>query len=58
MDEPAAVLVCDDEEGMREGMRRVLERRGFSVVTAADTPTNRVSAPTTSTSEVRRIAGR
>jgi signal transduction histidine kinase len=30
------VLVVDDEEGMREGMRRVLERRGFSVDTAAD----------------------
>jgi len=30
------VLVIDDEEGMREGMRRVLERRGFSVRTARD----------------------
>ena len=36
--EPAAVrvIVIDDEEGMREGMRRVLERRGFSVRTARD----------------------
>ncbi len=30
------ILVIDDEEGMREGMRRVLERRGFSVRTARD----------------------
>ena len=30
------VLVIDDEEGMREGMRRVLERRGYSVRTARD----------------------
>jgi two-component system, OmpR family, phosphate regulon sensor histidine kinase PhoR len=30
------VLVIDDEEGMREGMRRVLDRRGFSVRTAGD----------------------
>ena len=30
------LLVVDDEEGMREGMRRILERRGHSVVTAAD----------------------
>ena len=29
MDEPTTVLVVDDEEGMREGMRRVLERRGY-----------------------------
>lgn len=43
MAEPAApqresirILVIDDEEGMREGMRRVLERRGFSVRTARD----------------------
>ena len=36
MDEPTSVLVVDDEEGMREGMRRVLERRGFVVDTAAD----------------------
>jgi two-component system phosphate regulon sensor histidine kinase PhoR len=35
---PAAVrlLVVDDEEGMREGMRRVLERRGYPVRTARD----------------------
>jgi two-component system phosphate regulon sensor histidine kinase PhoR len=33
---PTSVLVVDDEEGMREGMRRVLERSGFSVDTAAD----------------------
>ena len=30
------VIVIDDEEGMREGMRRVLERRGFQVRTARD----------------------
>jgi two-component system, OmpR family, phosphate regulon sensor histidine kinase PhoR len=36
VDDPTTVLVVDDEEGMREGMRRVLERRGFSVSTAAD----------------------
>jgi two-component system phosphate regulon sensor histidine kinase PhoR len=36
VDDPTTVLVVDDEEGMREGMRRVLERRGFSVNTAAD----------------------
>ena len=30
------VLVIDDEEGMREGMRRVLERRGYPVRTARD----------------------
>ena len=30
------VIVIDDEEGMREGMRRVLERRGFTVRTARD----------------------
>ena len=30
------VLVIDDEEGMREGMRRVLERRGYLVRTARD----------------------
>jgi len=36
VDDPTTVLVVDDEEGMREGMRRVLERRGFSVDTAAD----------------------
>ena len=31
-----SLLVVDDEEGMREGMRRVLERKGHSVVAAAD----------------------
>ncbi len=42
MKEPAAengsvrVLVIDDEEGMREGMRRVLDRKGFQVRTASD----------------------
>ncbi|MCX7030794.1 MAG: response regulator, partial [Spirochaetes bacterium] len=30
------LLVVDDEEGMREGMRRILERAGHSVDTAAD----------------------
>ena len=34
--EPVRILVIDDEEGMREGMRRVLERRAFSVQTARD----------------------
>ncbi len=34
--EPIRVIVIDDEEGMREGMRRVLERRGFSVRAARD----------------------
>jgi signal transduction histidine kinase len=31
MEETLRVLVVDDEEGMREGMRRVLERSGFQV---------------------------
>ncbi len=31
-----SVLVVDDEEGMREGMRRILERRGYAAVTAGD----------------------
>ena len=31
--EPVRILVIDDEEGMREGMRRVLERRSFAVST-------------------------
>jgi two-component system phosphate regulon sensor histidine kinase PhoR len=31
-----SLLVVDDEEGMREGMRRVLERKGYRVVTAGD----------------------
>ncbi len=30
------LLVVDDEEGMREGMRRILERAGHGVDTAAD----------------------
>jgi two-component system, OmpR family, phosphate regulon sensor histidine kinase PhoR len=30
------ILVIDDEEGMREGMRRVLDRKGFQVRTAGD----------------------
>jgi signal transduction histidine kinase len=30
------VLVVDDEEGMREGIRRVLQKRGFDVHTAGD----------------------
>lgn len=30
------LLVVDDEEGMREGMRRILERAGHEVETAAD----------------------
>jgi two-component system phosphate regulon sensor histidine kinase PhoR len=30
------ILVIDDEEGMREGMRRILDRRGFRVRTASD----------------------
>lgn len=34
--EQVRILVIDDEEGMREGMRRVLERRGFAVQTARD----------------------
>ena len=34
--EAIRVIVIDDEEGMREGMRRVLERRGFLVRTAKD----------------------
>jgi signal transduction histidine kinase len=31
-----SILVIDDEEGMREGMRRVLDRKGFRVRTAGD----------------------
>jgi len=34
--ETLRVIVIDDEEGMREGMRRVLERRGYAVRTARD----------------------
>ena len=31
MEETLRVLVVDDEEGMREGMRRVLERNSYQV---------------------------
>lgn len=31
---PMSVLVVDDEEGMREGIRRILERHGYAVLTA------------------------
>ena len=34
MDEKLKVLVVDDEEGMREGIRRVLKKRGLQVDTA------------------------
>ena len=34
--EPVRVIVIDGEEGMREGMRRVLERSGFVACTAPD----------------------
>ena len=30
------VLVVDDEEDLREAIRRMLERRGFATLTAAD----------------------
>lgn len=30
------ILVIDDEEGMREGMRRILDRKGYRVRTAGD----------------------
>lgn len=36
VESPLRVLVVDDEEGMREGMRRVLAKRGFSVDLAFD----------------------
>ena len=36
MEESLRVIVIDDEEGMREGMRRVLERKGFAVDLAED----------------------
>jgi two-component system phosphate regulon sensor histidine kinase PhoR len=36
MEEAFKVIVIDDEEGMREGMRRALERKGFAVDTAQD----------------------
>ncbi len=35
-DQTFAVLIADDEEGMREGMRRILERRGYRVELAQD----------------------
>jgi signal transduction histidine kinase len=36
MQEPISILVIDDEEGIREGMRRVLTREGFQVDLAAN----------------------
>jgi two-component system phosphate regulon sensor histidine kinase PhoR len=36
MDGSFRVIVIDDEEGMREGMRRVLERKGYAVDLAED----------------------
>ena len=33
---PMSVLVVDDEEGMREGIRRILDRNGYHVTTAED----------------------
>jgi signal transduction histidine kinase len=36
MSEPLSVLVIDDEEGMREGIRRILIKRGFEVELAKD----------------------
>jgi len=36
MDEKLRVIVIDDEEGMREGMRRALQKQGFAVDTAED----------------------
>ena len=35
--EAATVLVVDDEEDLRDAMRRMLERRGFSTLLAGDT---------------------
>jgi hypothetical protein len=34
--ESVRVIVIDDEEGMREGMRRALQRQGYGVDTAED----------------------
>src|SRR5256885_7996013 len=34
--EAPTVLVVDDEEDLREAIRRMLERRGFATLTAAD----------------------
>lgn len=36
MAEPVRVIVIDDEEGMREGMRRILVKEGFNVDLAPD----------------------
>jgi signal transduction histidine kinase len=36
MEETVRVIVIDDEEGMREGMRRALQRQGYAVDTAQD----------------------
>jgi two-component system phosphate regulon sensor histidine kinase PhoR len=36
MDESMKIIVIDDEEGMREGIRRILTRRNFQVDTATD----------------------
>ena len=36
MEESIRVIVVDDEEGMREGMRRALQRQGYTVDTAQD----------------------
>lgn len=36
MDESMKIIVIDDEEGMREGIRRILTRRNFHVDTATD----------------------
>ena len=36
IDQSFSLLIADDEEGMREGMRRILERRGYRVELAED----------------------
>jgi signal transduction histidine kinase len=36
MNEDIRIIVIDDEEGMREGMRRALQRQGYTVDTAQD----------------------
>lgn len=36
MDESMKIIVIDDEEGMREGIRRILTKRNFQVDTAED----------------------
>ena len=48
--EPIRVLVIDAEEGMREGLRRILQKRGCDVRTASDgggrpAPARRVALP-------------